>query len=108
MVHKLNLKTILYLGGIFLLLGLIFVLSQMVLAKNGNGGFQIKDSYIEIQETDYPQNIALVKKENGKEETAGQVKIVDQHLISDLPENEFLDECFYLKSGFRFAKGTFV
>ena len=78
-----------------------FVLVQMVLAKNGNGGFQIKDSYIEIQETDYPQNIALVKKENGKEEIAGQVKIVDQYLISDLPENEFLEEYPDLESGFQ-------
>jgi len=54
MLHKLQFKTIIYLGGIFLLLGLIFVLAQMVLAKNGNGGFQIKDSYIEVQKTDYP------------------------------------------------------
>jgi len=54
MFHKLSFKTVAYLGGIFLLLGLIFVLAQMVLAKNGNGGFQIKDSYIEVQKTDYP------------------------------------------------------
>ena len=62
--------------------------SVMVLAKNGNGGFQIKDSYIEVQKSSYPQNIALVKKESGKEEITGQVKIVDQYLISDLPENK--------------------
>jgi hypothetical protein len=35
MFHKLNLKTVFYLGGVFLLPGLVFVLSQMVLAKNG-------------------------------------------------------------------------
>ena len=101
MFHKLKLKTIIYLGGIFLLLALVFVLAQIVLAKNGNGGFQIKDLYIEIQETDYPQNIPLVKKENGKEEIAGQVKIIDQYLISELPENEFLEEFPELKSGFQ-------
>jgi len=54
MFHKLSFKTVAYLGGIFLLLGLVLVLAQMVLAKNGNGGFQIKDSYIEVQKTDYP------------------------------------------------------
>ena len=86
--NKITRKTTLWLGGIFLLLALIFVLAQIVLAQNGNGGFQVKDSYIEIQKTDYPQNISLVKKENGKEEIAGQVKIVDQYLISDLPENK--------------------
>ncbi|GAH88923.1 unnamed protein product, partial [marine sediment metagenome] len=31
----------------------------------------------------------------------GQVKIVDQYLISEIPENEFLDEYSYLKSGFQ-------
>jgi len=63
MLHKLQFKTIIYLGGIFLLLGLIFVLAQIVLAKNGNGGFQIKDSYIEIQETSYSEYIPLIKNE---------------------------------------------
>jgi len=33
--NKITRKTTLWLGGIFLLLGLIFVLAQMVLAKNG-------------------------------------------------------------------------
>lgn len=30
-----------------------------------------------------------------------QVKIVNQYLISDLPENEFLDEFSYLKESFQ-------
>lgn len=94
-------QTLIKIGSAFFLLASIFVLGQIVLARNGNEGFTVKDSYIEIQKTDYPQNISLVKKENNKEEVAGQVKIVDQYLISDLPENEFLDEYSDLKSGFQ-------
>ncbi len=73
----------------------------MVLAKGNSSNFQIKDSYIEVQKTIYPQNIALVEKEDNKEKIIGQVKIVDQYLISNIPENEFLDEYPDLKSGFQ-------
>jgi len=98
--RKLKLKIMLYFSCVFLLIVSVFVLSQMVLAQN-TSSFQIKDSYIEVKETDYPQNIALVQKENGKEKIAGQVKIVDQYLLSDIPENEFLDEYSGLKEGFQ-------
>jgi len=50
-----NSKTILYLSGTLLLLVLVFVLAQIVLAKNGNSNFQLEDSYIEVQETSYPE-----------------------------------------------------
>ncbi len=84
-----------------MLLVLVFVFSQIVLAKNGNEGFQAKSPYIEVQKTDYPQNIALAKKETGEDKTAGQIEITDQYLISDIPENEFLDKYPDLKSGFQ-------
>ena len=109
MFYKLDTKTILYLGGTFLLLASVFVFSQMALAKDDISNFQIKDPYIEVQKTPYPQNLPLSKEENDKEEITGQFKIVDRYLISDIPENEFLDEYSYLKiwlSGFNyFSRG---
>ncbi len=87
----------------------IVLAAPLVSSKDNSSNFQIKDPYIEVQKTPYPQNLPLSKEENDKEEITGQFKIVDRYLISDIPENEFLDEYSYLKiwlSGFNyFSRG---
>ena len=83
------------------LIAFVFISAEVVFAHEDGIFYKLKTSYLEIQETSYPQNIPLTKKENGKEEIVGSAKIVDEYLISDLPENEFLDEYPDLKSGFQ-------
>jgi len=66
--------------------------------------YNLGDSHLEIEKNSNSEIIDLAKKENDKETAAGQVKIVDQYLLSDLPENEFLGKYPQLKSGFEDLK----
>ena len=65
MLHRLNLKTTLYLGSILLLLVSVFVLAQMVLAQEEmeSSQYTIKELFLEIKKTGSFQNIPLIKKE---------------------------------------------
>ena len=65
MLHRLNLKTTLYLGSILLLLVSVFVLAQMVLAQEEmeSSQYKIKELFLEIKKTGSFQNIPLIKKE---------------------------------------------
>ncbi|MGB2762383.1 MAG: YncE family protein [Minisyncoccales bacterium] len=89
-----------FLGVIIIAIGII-AFFQVVSAQGENPFYKLRTSYLEIQETSYPQNIPLTKKENNKEEIVGSAKIIDEYLISDLLENEFLDEYPDLKPGFQ-------
>ncbi len=66
--------------------------------------YRMEDSYFEIQETSPSQIISLSKEEDGEEEVVSQVMIVDNYLISGIPENEFLNEYSRLQSGFQDLK----
>ena len=100
---KISIEKLIILGILSLLLVLFFILNQMVLAQGSmrSSQYELEDSYIEIQRIPPSQSLPLAKKENGKEEIVSQVRIVDSYLISNIPENEFLDEYPYLKLGFQ-------
>lgn len=90
-IKKFN-KKLFILGGIFLFLVLIF--GQMVLAKDETGDkkYRIKDLKLELKKKDSPENIPLVRKEGKEEKFLGRINVSDQYLISNISENEFLDE----------------
>jgi len=78
---------------------LVIGLSFFVQAEDlVSGSYELKESNLTIDQDFYSQNISLTKKENDQELVAGEAKIVDQYFISEIPENEFLNEHSFLQS----------
>ncbi|MCX6764529.1 MAG: DUF2341 domain-containing protein [Candidatus Nealsonbacteria bacterium] len=93
-------------GGIFLFLFLAFAGFYFVFAEETKiiSQYKLEGSRLEIQQPSNLKKIPLTKKENNKEQISGEVNIVDQYLISGIPENEFLEKYSRLKSGFKDLK----
>jgi len=93
---------------IIIVIGLIvfFTIDLSFIARaKGLRDFYYKiDSYFEVQEIPYPQNITLTKKQGDIEEEIGQVILADEYLISGIPENEFLDKFKFFQIGVKDVK----
>lgn len=63
-------------------------------------GFELRKSNLEVSQDSFSQNIPFAREKKGQETIIGEAKIVDQYLISGLPEDEFLNKYYFLKSGF--------
>ena len=105
LIKKISKKSLIS-GGIFLFFIFSFFWVCFVFAKETINLSQHKldGVRLEIQKTSDSEKISLTKKENGKEEISGEIKIIDDYLISDLPENEFLETYPQLKSGIKGLK----
>ena len=63
--------------------------------------YRIGDSKIEIQKFPNSRTLPLTIKENDKETVVDNVNIVDQYLISNIPEKEFIEKYPYLGAGLK-------
>jgi|GEM_PF-6712741 len=84
----------------------IFFSFQSYLNQNQAEGvnYKIEESYVEVQQKSDFQIIPLTREEKNQEVVFGSFKIEDQYLVSDLPENEFLEKYSRLKTGFKDLK----
>jgi hypothetical protein len=92
-------KTVIIISILAAIVGLALIVQAQDIMESPR--FKLKSSYLEIQKISPSQSIPFSKKENNEEEVVGQARIVDEYLISDIPENEFLGEHPSLKFGFR-------
>lgn len=65
--------------------------------------YELKNSYLKVQGVSRSEKISLVREENGNE-SLEEVELTDEYLLSDIPENEFLNKYLTLKPGFRDLK----
>jgi len=88
-------------SSFIVIIGLALVVQAWGIEKDSQ--YELKNSYLRIQRTSRSQKISLVKKENGEEITE-EVELADEYLLSNIPENEFLNKYLSLKPGFRDLK----
>jgi len=77
---------------------------SFVVHAQGFSQHRLSGSSIEVSKTSYPQNISLIKRKNNEDRVVDEIKIVDQYLISNIPESEFLDKFSYFRTTFQDLK----
>ncbi len=88
-------KVILFISIIALVISSTFFVQAQESVENN---YELKESSLKVDQDFYSQNLPLVRKENNQAFVAEEIKIVDQYFISELPENEFLNEYHFLQS----------
>jgi hypothetical protein len=66
--------------------------------------YNLGEASFQIQKSAKIGDISMTKKENNKEELVGKANIADQYFISEISENEFLNDYSFLNSGFQDLK----